>query len=151
MDRPDRARVRPGICLLVAALMAPLCACSGLTVDVGSGPDSFPRPGESRPRDPGPGGRYSRLPRRASFSPRTSVELREGCYVGDFVLGRSQIRVQGAGVDKTVIHGNLVLQTQCTVSNLTVLGDVIFEGDQAELEHAEFFGRIIDKGVQNRY
>ncbi len=45
----------------------------------------------------------------------SSVELKEGCYVGDFALGRSQIKVSGAGVAKTVIHGDLVLQTQCVV------------------------------------
>ena len=55
------------------------------------------------------------------------------------------------GVDQTVIQGNLVLQTQCVVSNLTVQGDVIFEGHQAQLDNVEFFGRIVDRGSQNRY
>jgi hypothetical protein len=96
-------------------------------------------------------GKYAHLPQRQSFCPKTSVDLKEGCYEGDFVLGSSQIKVCGAGVGKTVIHGNLVLQTQCTVSNLTVTGDVIFEGHQAELKDADFFGRIIDNGMQNRY
>ncbi len=97
------------------------------------------------------GGKYAHLPQRQSFCPKTSVELKVGCYQGDFVLGASQITVCGAGVDKTVIHGNLVLQTQCVVSNLTVMGDVIFEGHQSELKDADFYGRIIDNGMQNRY
>jgi hypothetical protein len=43
----------------------------------------------------------------------------------------AQIEVSGAGIDRTVIHGNLVVQSRCVVSNLTVTGDVIFEGNQA--------------------
>jgi hypothetical protein len=98
-----------------------------------------------------PASPYGHLPQRTSFSPKSSVELKEGCYVGDFTLGSSQIRVTGAGMGKTVIHGNLVLKTQCKVSKLTVTGDVIFEGHQAELVDADFFGRVIDNGMQNRY
>lgn len=142
--------------LLLNALL--LGGCNGFTIDVGS--DEEPRPGPGRlpepdgrpdrPRRP-VSGPYAHLPQRRSFSPKANVELKEGCYAGDFVLGRSQISVKGAGIGKTVIHGNLVLQTQCEVSCLTVLGDVIFEGNQGELVDADFFGRIIDKGVQNTY
>ena len=101
--------------------------------------------------EPAPAGPYSHLPQRTSFSPKSDVELKQGCYVGDFVLGRVQLEVTGAGIDETVIDGNLVLQTQCVVSNLTVTGDVIFEGHQGKLENVDFYGRIIDKGTQNRY
>ena len=81
----------------------------------------------------------------------SSVELKPGCYVGDFVLGRSQIRVQGAGQDQTIIDGNLVLQTQCEVSHLTVTGHVIFKGHQAKLIDVDFYGQVQDHGMQNRY
>ncbi len=145
-------------CLVLPALLVPaLWGCNGVTLDVGSrlpGPAPLPEPGgrpdRTRPTRPG-SDRFGHLPQRQSFCAKSDVQLKEGCYAGDFVLGSAQIEVTGAGVDKTVIHGNLVLQTQCTVSNLTVTGDVIFEGNQAELIDADFFGRVIDKGVQNRY
>ena len=130
-----------------------LCGCEGLSLEVGipvpHGP--APAPGGETSTEPRPSGRYGHLPQRMSFSPKTSCELKTGCYFGDFVLGAVQLRVKGLGVDQTVIEGNLVLQTQCVVSNLTVTGDVIFEGHQAQLENVEFFGRIIDHGSQNRY
>ncbi len=138
---------------LVVPVLLVLAGCNGFTVGVegGTGPGPLPEPGRPPERTKPVGGRYGHLPQRQSFCAKSSVELKEGCYAGDFVLGSSQIRVSGAGVDKTVIHGNLVLQTQCVVSNLTVTGDVIFEGHQAELVDADFFGRVIDKGSQNRY
>lgn len=140
------------LCLLAPALLL-LCGCNGVTLDVGTGPVPLPGPGRHpERRGPVAGPRpYGHLPQRQSFSPKTDVDLKAGCYAGDFVLGSSQIRVCGAGVGKTVIHGNLVLQTQCVVSNLTVTGDVIFEGHQAELVDSDFFGRVIDHGSQNRY
>jgi hypothetical protein len=143
------------IVALVSCLgFASLCGCEGLSLEVGVPlpPHTGPAPGgETSPGEPCPPGPYSHLPQRQSYSPKSSVELKPGCYHGDFVLGAVQLRVKGAGVDQTVIHGNLVLQTQCVVSNLTVQGDVIFEGHQAQLENVEFFGRIVDRGSQNRY
>lgn len=146
--------------LLALVPLVLLCGCRGFTFGVEAGfPDYEPLP-PPPPHEPAPGGYpppptpanpYSHLPQRMSFSPKSSVQLKEGCYEGDFVLGRSQIEVTGAGIDKTVIHGNLVLQTQCEVSNLTVSGDVIFEGHQAKFVDADFYGRIIDKGSQNTY
>ena len=132
------------VAFLLFALV--LVGCGSLTINV---PDLNP-PAEPPTADE-PAGPYDHLQRRTSFSPKSNVQLKEGCYVGDFVLGRSQLKVAGVGVEKTVIDGNLVLQTQCRVSNLTVTGDVIFEGHQAQLENVDFLGRIVDKGLQNRY
>jgi len=138
------------------AALALLGSCGGLTINL-PGPKR-PQPAPPAPmdepapiEDPIPVGPYAHLPQRTSFSPMSDVELKKGCYVGDFVLGRAQLDVTGAGLGETVIDGNLVLQTQCEVSNLTVTGDVIFQGHQAVLDNIDFFGRIIDKGTQNRY
>jgi hypothetical protein len=110
-----------------------------------------PAPGpETQAPAPAPGP-YAHLPQRSSFTTKSDTELKAGCYVGDFVLGRVQLRVKGAGVGKTVIDGNLVLDTQCVVSNLTVTGDVIFKGNQGSLENVDFLGRVHDHGAQNRY
>lgn len=140
---------RPVFALLPLVL---LCGCKGfsLGVIVPIPPSAPPAPPEVVVVSPVPEA-YRHLPQRTSFSPRTSTELETGCYVGDFVLGASQLRITGAGLEETVIHGNLVLQTQCKVSHLTVTGDVIFEGHQAELDDVDFYGRIVDKGSQNRY
>jgi hypothetical protein len=133
------------------------CGCSSFTLDAGAtdlSPSHNPSSQSTEcamPVESVAAGPYAHLPQRASFSPKSSVELKEGCYAGDFVLGSSQIKVSGAGVDKTVIHGNLVLQTQCVVSNLTVTGDVIFEGHQAQLVNVDFYGRVVDEGMQNKY
>lgn len=110
-----------------------------------------PAPGpETHAPAPAPGP-YAHLPQRSSFTTKSDTELKPGCYNGDFVLGRVQLRVKGAGVGQTVIDGNLVLDTQCVVSNLTVTGDVIFKGNQGTLENVDFLGRVHDHGVQNRY
>ena len=135
------------VCLVALVL---LCGCKGITIQVPDPGYAGPEPTATPTHQPPPGP-YAHMQQRQSFSPKTSVQLKESCYVGNFVLGRSQIKVTGAGVGKTVIDGNLVLQTQCVVSNLTVTGDVIFEGHQAKLENVDFFGQVIDKGVQNKY
>lgn len=116
-------------------------------------PPSAPH-GETRAPAPAPAparGPYAHLPQRTSFTTKSDTELKPGCYAGDFVLGRVQLRVKGAGCEQTVIDGNLVLDTQCEVSNMTVLGDVIFNGNQGSLQNVDFRGRVIDHGVQNRY
>lgn len=141
---------RPVLALLPLVLF---CGCKGFSLGV-----IVPLPPRA-PRSPEPEvivvspvpEAYRHLPQRTSFRAMSSTELETGCYVGDFVLGNSQLRITGAGLEETVIHGNLVLQTQCKVSHLTVTGDVIFEGHQAELDDVDFYGRIVDQGSQNRY
>ena len=122
-----------------------------ITAPAPSGEPRPPRvPHPPQPPQP-PAGPYSHLPQRQSYSPKSDVELKAGCYEGDFVLGRSQLRITGAGADQTIIHGNLVVQTQCEVSNLTVTGNIVFKGNQAKLIDVDFFGQIQDHGLQNRY
>jgi hypothetical protein len=130
------------------ALVLLFCGCKSLFIDVSEPTSPGEEPATVREAPPGP---YSHLQQRKSFSPKSDVQLKEACYVGDFVLGRVQLEVSGVGIDKTVIHGNLVVKTQCRVSNLTVTGNVIFEGNQARLKDVDFHGEIIDKGVQNQY
>lgn len=113
-------------------------------------PQQPPTPGGETSPTPPPGP-YAHMTQRSSFTTKASVTLKPGCYNGDFVLGQAQLEVRGAGVGQTVIQGNLVVMTQCTVSNLTVTGDVIFKGNQGKLVDVDFLGRIDDRGVQNRY
>jgi hypothetical protein len=146
-------------CLAGAALLIPLSGCGVFTVDVPARTEPPVIVDRTEPVEEPPAcppvtrapGRWDHLPQRTSFSPRSNVELKEGLYDGDFELGSVQIRVTGAGVGKTVIDGDLIIQTQCVVSNLTITGNVIFEGHQAQLVDCDFYGKIIDKGMQNRY
>jgi hypothetical protein len=133
--------------LFAVTTLALFAGCELLHPPQGSTTEPAPAPGgETAPAHP-----YAHMPQRQSFKTMANVELKAGCYNGDFVCGRSQLRVKGAGVDQTVIHGNLVLQTQCEVSGVTVTGDVIFEGHQAKLLDSDFYGQVVDHGMQNRY
>src|SRR5687767_466217 len=97
--------------LLLPALLLPVWGCEGLTVvEVTSEPVPSPRvklprrvetttttttvmerpyghqsppPAECPPEILPPAKPYAHLPQRTSFSPKTSVELKEGCYDGD--------------------------------------------------------------------
>jgi len=94
---------------------------------------------------------FSQLPVRAGFEAKGNIKLEPGFYRGDFRLGASQATLEGAGKGKTVIEGNLFIKTQSTIKNMTVLGKVIFQGNQNDLKDVDFRGGIDDKGVQNRY
>lgn len=94
---------------------------------------------------------FAHLPVRASFEAKGNVNLESGFYRGDFRLTGAAATLQGAGKGKTVIEGNLFIKMQCTVKNMTVLGKVVFMGNQNDLKDVDFRGGIEDKGVQNRY
>jgi hypothetical protein len=112
-------------------------------------PVAAPAPAPTTP--PPPPGPYAHLPQRASFEAKGNVKLQEGLYRGDFRLTASAAGLEGAGKEKTIIDGNLFIKTQCTVKSLTVLGKVVFLGNQNDLKDVDFRGGIEDKGVQNRY
>ena len=113
-------------------------------------PVAAPAPAPAPAPKPAPGP-YDHLPQRASFEAKGNVKLQEGFYKGDFRLTASAATLEGAGKEKTVIEGNLYIKTQSTVKNMTVLGKVIFLGNQNDLKDVDFRGGIEDKGVQNRY
>ena len=94
---------------------------------------------------------FAHLPVRTSFEAKGNVNLDPGFYRGDFKLTGSAATLTGAGKDKTVIEGNLIIKMQCTVKNMTVLGKVVFTGNQNDLKDVDFRGGIDDKGSQNRY
>lgn len=94
---------------------------------------------------------YAHLPERRSFSAKDSVKLQPGFYRGDFTVGHG-ITVEGSGKDQTVIEGRLIFaKGQAEAKNLTILGDVVFNGSQNDLESSDFRGAIQDNGQQNSY
>ena len=54
------------------------------------------------------------------------------------------------GVGRAVGGGNLIVGSQCSVTGLTVTGDVIFSGNNAFVS-VQCFGQVLDYGMQNRY
>jgi len=81
---------------------------------------------------------------------RFAVKLAAGRYVGNLVLENNRSSVQGSGDADTVIDGNLIVGSQCTVTGLTVTGDVIFTGNNARVK-VDCRGQVLDYGMQNRH
>ena len=150
--------------VLIAGIAVAVTGCIGqlrvpevlMGVEIGRPPPSahatpptVPRPGavEQAPLDP-----FPNLPKRTSFTARASVTLKPGVYRGDFSLGRSQIHLTGSGQDKTIIDGSLFINgSQCSIKNLTVLGNVTIKGNQNRLIDVDYRGAVEDNGVQNSY
>lgn len=146
-------------CACALALVTVLGGCVVRTPDVPMVRRSAPPPAEPAPQPapaPAPAANpipseFAHLAVRTSFEAKGNVNLESGFYRGDFRLTGSAATLTGAGKDKTVIEGNLFIKTQCTVKNMTVLGKVVFMGNQNDLKDVDFRGGIDDKGVQNRY
>ncbi|MFK7740025.1 MAG: hypothetical protein AB8H80_06840 [Planctomycetota bacterium] len=78
------------------------------------------------------------------------TQMNAGTFPGDLVLDKKRMSVRGAGAGKTIIDGNLILTSQCQVTDVTVTGDIIFRGNSAEVR-AECLGQVLDYGMFNRY
>ena len=77
-------------------------------------------------------------------------ELAKGRYVGNLVIEQQGASLRGSGVGETVIDGNLIVGTMCTVTGLTVTGDVIFTGNSARVT-VNCRGQVLDYGMQNQH
>jgi hypothetical protein len=77
-------------------------------------------------------------------------ELAAGRYVGTIELDRVRSELRGAGAENTVIDGNLLVGSHCTVRDVTVTGDVLFTGNGARLFGVRCLGQVLDYGQQNR-
>jgi hypothetical protein len=78
------------------------------------------------------------------------TELAAGRYVGTIELDRVRSELRGAGAENTVIDGNLLVGSHCTVRDVTVTGDVLFTGNGARLFGVRCLGQVLDYGQQNR-
>jgi hypothetical protein len=77
-------------------------------------------------------------------------KLPAGRFAGNLELDQSQTALAGSGFGETVIDGNLLVGGNCTVTGLTVTGDVIFCGNNARV-NVECLGQVLDYGMQNRH
>lgn len=81
---------------------------------------------------------------------KADLQLAAGRYAGSLVLDEVRVEVLGAGEGLTVIEGDLVVASQCRVRGLTVLGDVVFSGNNARV-WAECEGELLDYGHYNQF
>jgi hypothetical protein len=71
------------------------------------------------------------------------VELAEGKYDGDLVIGGNHNVVKGAGYGKTIIKGKLLMSgNHNTVSSVTIEGGGTVEGNHNDATKAEFHGDV---------
>ncbi len=98
-----------------------------------------------------PASPYATLVERASFQARSSVRLQPGLYRGDFTVAGSNLTVEGAGREQTIIDGNLVVTSAFnTVRNLTVLGKIVIQGSQNQVRDVDYRAGIDDRGLLNK-
>jgi hypothetical protein len=80
-----------------------------------------------------------------------TVELAEGKYEGDLVVGGNHNTVIGAGYGKTIIKGKLLMSgNHNTVASVTIEGGGTVEGNHNDATKAEFHGDVTTSGHKNR-
>jgi hypothetical protein len=81
-----------------------------------------------------------------------TVELAEGKYEGDLVVGGNHNTVTGAGYGKTVIKGKLLMSgNHNTVSGVTIDGGGTIEGNHNDATKAQFHGDVTTAGPKNNH
>ena len=149
--------------ILTSALLAMTAGCSTVSesTDGSNGMTMEPAPVSSMEAAPAPGGEMAPVDGEGEgdavpAAERTENAVREdgtipsGRFFGDLVLEVKKQKVMGAGAGETIIDGDLILTSQCDVSGMTVTGDVIFTGHNAQA-FVEYLGQVLDYGVQNRF
>lgn len=80
-----------------------------------------------------------------------TIELGEGKFEGDLVVGGNHNTVTGAGFGKTVIEGRLFMTgNHNTVSGLTIEGGGTIEGNHNDATKAQFHGDVTTSGNKNQ-
>jgi hypothetical protein len=80
-----------------------------------------------------------------------TVELAEGKYEGDLLVGGNHNTVTGAGFGKTIIKGKLLMNgNHNTVSSVTIEGGGTVEGNHNDATKAELHGDVTTSGNKNR-
>ena len=78
------------------------------------------------------------------------VELAEGKYEGDLVVGGNHNLVKGAGYGKTIITGKLLMSgNHNIVRSVTIEGGGTVEGNHNDATKAEFHGDVTTARTKN--
>lgn len=81
-----------------------------------------------------------------------TVTLDAGTYAGGVTIRSNKATLQGAGVGRTVIDGNLVVSGNVVaVRGLTIRGNVRLDGNNADLTGAEITDRVVNNGNNNSW
>ena len=88
--------------------------------------------------------------------PRTgnnqTVSLDAGTYRGDVVISSNRVTVRGAGIGRTVIDGNVIVNGNGAVfADLTITGNVALSANNADFQKARIHGQVQDSGNGNRW
>ncbi|MBU0934352.1 MAG: hypothetical protein KKI09_16965 [Spirochaetes bacterium] len=81
------------------------------------------------------------------------ITLQAGTYTGRLVIEANNASINGAGVGKTIIRGDVVINGNSNrVRNLTILGSVSISGNTNELSRVELDrSRVSVQGNKNKY
>tara|TARA_R110002072_G_scaffold241027_1_gene399535 strand:+ start:86992 stop:87507 length:516 start_codon:yes stop_codon:yes gene_type:complete len=123
------------------------------TSDVDAARTAAPAPaGETAPATPAVPSQFAHLETFdvSSVVVGRATKVGEGRFVGNLELDQTRLKVTGAGAGMTIIDGNLIVGSQCSVVGLTVTGDVIFRGNNSSA-YVDCLGQVLDYGMQNRH
>jgi formylmethanofuran dehydrogenase subunit C len=82
-----------------------------------------------------------------------NIRLQAGTYTGLLVIDANNARISGAGVGRTIIQGDVVINGNAnSVSGLTIQGSVSISGNTNNLTGAEVNkSRVTARGNNNRF
>jgi formylmethanofuran dehydrogenase subunit C len=82
-----------------------------------------------------------------------TIRLQAGTYTGRLVINANNATISGAGVGKTIIRGDVVINGNANkVRGMTIQGGVSISGNTNNLTGAELNkSRVTARGNNNRY
>jgi formylmethanofuran dehydrogenase subunit C len=105
-----------------------------------------------------PGGTSQGAPRSMDLGTirvdnNASIRLQPGTYTGRLVIDANNATITGAGIDRTIIRGDVIINGNSNkVRGLTILGVVSISGNTNNLTGTELdTSKVRAKGNNNRY
>jgi hypothetical protein len=105
------------------------------------------------PRSPSRGAEESRDLGRVAVGNNDTVRLSAGTYEGRLVVEANNATVVGAGIGRTVLRGDVVVDGNAnTLRGLTIVGSVSISGNTNDLSGADVSrARVSARGNNNEY
>jgi formylmethanofuran dehydrogenase subunit C len=105
-----------------------------------------------------PGGTQQGAPRSLDLGAirvdnNANIRLQPGTYTGRLVIDANNATISGAGIDRTILRGDVVITGNSNkVRGLTILGVVSISGNTNDLTGAEVdTAKVRARGNNNRY
>ena len=82
-----------------------------------------------------------------------NIRLQAGTYTGRLVINANNARISGAGMGRTIIRGDVVINGNANrISGLTIQGGISISGNSNNLSGVELNkSRVSARGNNNRY